>query len=309
MIICQDSLRQLDRQSNHQMFIEAESKAAALQCWSASVDLEPLRGGITNTNFVATHRGERYVVRIGDDIPVHGVMRFNELAAARAAFAAGISPEVVHAEAGALVMRFIEGQTLSPDDIRDPGTLERILPVVRCCHVQIPKHLRGPCLTFWVFHVIRDYAWTLREGNSRMVDELPRLLKAASALEETIGPIHLIFGHNDLLAANFIDDGAKVWLIDWDYAGFNSALFDLGGLASNNELSEEQEAWLLESYFQKPIDERLLTRYVAMKCASLLRESMWSMVSEIHSTLDFDYVAYTSENLERFERAFSDFSQ
>ena len=287
---------------------DAENKAAALQCWSAPVDLEPLGGGITNTNFIAKHRRERYVVRIGDNIPVHGVMRFNELAAARAAFAAGISPEVVHAEAGALVMRFIEGRTLSPEDIRDPETLERILPVVRCCHVGIPKHLRGPCLAFWVFHVIRDYAWTLREANSRMVDELPRLLKAAGALEEAIGPIQLIFGHNDLLAANFIDDGAKVWLVDWDYAGFNSALFDLGGLASNNELFQNQETWLLETYFQNPVDERLRKRYVAMKCASLLRESMWSMVSEIQSTLAFDYVAYTNDNLQRFERAFVEFS-
>ena len=40
-----------------------------------------------------------------------------------------------------------------------------------------------------------------------------------------------------------------------------------------------------------------------MKCASLLREAMWSMVQERRSAIDFDYAAYTGENLERFERA------
>ncbi len=158
-----------------------------------------------------------------------------------------------------------------------------------------------------MFQVLRDYAGTLRDGGSRMLPELPRLLEIAERLEDEVGPVRLIFGHNDLLPANFIDDGERLWLVDWDYAGFNSPLFDLGGLASNNQLDPEQEAWVLGAYFGAPADEALLRRYRAMKCASLLRESMWSMVSEIHSTLDFDYVAYTDENLARFESAWSEF--
>ena len=82
-------------------------------------------------------------------------------------------------------------------------------------------------------------------------------------------------------------------------------MFDLGGLASNNELTPDDENWLLETYFEKPLNDSLRQRYQAMKCASLLRETLWSMVSEIHSELDFDYAAYTQENLNRFERAFS----
>ena len=115
--------------------------------------------------------------------------------------------------------------------------------------------------------------------------------------------------HNDLLAANFIDDGRRLWLIDWDYAGFNSPLFDLGGLASNNELSPSDEKWLLETYFERPLDDDLERRYRAMKCASLLRETMWSMVSEIHSAIDFDYAAYTAGNLARFEAAWAEFRE
>jgi thiamine kinase-like enzyme len=287
---------------------DAIETAAGLSCWRGRVDPEPVGGGITNQNFVVEDAGRRYFVRIGDDIPEHGIMRFNEAAASRAAAAAGVSPEVVHQQDGALVLRFIDGRTFTEDDVRKQANLERIVPLVRRAHEQIPRHFRGAALVFWVFQVLRDYANTLGEGKSRMLPELPRLLDIADRLETAVGPVNLVFGHNDLLAANILDDGERLWLVDWDYAGFNSPLFDLGGLASNNQLAPEQQRWLLQRYFDAPVTEELRRRYEAMKCASLLRESMWSMVSEIHSTLDFDYVAYTRENLQRFERAWTDFS-
>ena len=284
-------------------------RAARLACWKGAVAPEPLGGGITNINFTVEDAGERYVVRIGEDIPAHGVYRVNELAAARAAHAAGISPEIVHAEPGALVMRWVDGQTLEPADVRDPARIGRVLDTVRRCHRDIPPHFRGSTPIFWVFQVVRDYARTLREDGSRMAGRLDDLLARAAHLESAVGPVEIVFGHNDLLAANFIDDGDRIWLIDWEYAGFNSSLFDLGGLASNNEMDAEQERWLLDRYFGRGPGEDLLASYAAIKCASLLREAMWSMVSELHSEIDFDYVAYTGENLERFERAWREVVQ
>lgn len=282
---------------------DAMERAGRLSCWSGPVEPEPVGGGITNANFRVRDRAEQYFVRIGDDIPVHGVFRFNEVAASRAAHAAGLSPEVVHHEPGALVLRYVEGRTLEPADVRDPSQLERILPLVTRCHRELPRHLRGPTLAFWVFHVVRDYCHTLRDSGASPAAELDRLLAAAETLERAVGAVDLVFGHNDLLAGNLIDDGERLWLIDWDYAGWGSALFDLGGLASNNDLSPEQEEWLLAHYFSRTPDERLRRGYRAMKCASLLRETLWSMVSEWHSTIDFDYAAYTAENRARFERA------
>lgn len=285
----------------------ARYKVTGLSCWKGKVDPQPLSGGITNVNFTVADAGEKFVVRVGGDIPLHQVMRFNELAAGRAAHAAGISPEIVHWEPGALVMRFIEGKTFAAEDVCEPGNLTRIVELVRQVHYKLPKHLRGPALVFWVFHVLRDYAATLRDGDSRMIPELPRLMDITDGLEKEIGPIELVFGHNDLLAANFIDDGDRLWLVDWDYGGFNSPLFDLANLASNNEFTPDMESWLLEAYFGQPCAKALRRRYAAMKCASLLREAMWSMVQEIHAELDFDFVEYTKENLDRFERANSDF--
>jgi thiamine kinase-like enzyme len=277
--------------------------------WQGEVDPQPLSGGITNVNFLVEDAGRRYVVRVGDDIPIHQVKRFNELAASRAAAEAGISPAVVHHEPGILVLDFIEGKTRAAEDLRRPEILELALPLVARCHRDVPEHLRGAVLAFWVFHVIRDYGWTLKEGDSAHASLLPAFTELAGKLEQAVGPVEIVFGHNDLLPANFIDDGSRLWLIDWDYAGFNSPLFDLGGLASNNELSSEQEDWMLETYFERPIDDALRRRYQAMKCASLLRETLWSMVSEIHSDIDFDYAAYTAENLARFQGAVKEFLQ
>jgi thiamine kinase-like enzyme len=284
----------------------AEQKAARLACWKGRVEPVPLGGGISNHNFLVEDGGRRFFVRIGEDFEVHNVLRRFELAASRAAHAAGISPEVVHAEPGAMVFSHIEGRTLAPEDIRQSETLERIVPLIRRCHREIPTYLRGPAPMFWVFQVLRDYAARLREDKSRMVPELPRLMAAAGRLEQAVGPMEPVFGHNDLLAANLIDDGARLWLVDWEYGGFNSPLFDLGGLASNNELSAGQEERLLELYLDAAVTDNLRSRYHAMKCASLLREAMWSMVSEIHLSVDFDYVAYTAENLARFERAYAE---
>ena len=95
-------------------------------------------------------------------------------------------------------------------------------------------------------------------------------------------------------------------LIDWDYAGFNSPLFDLGGLASNNQLSSEHEEWLLEHYFERPVSAALQRDYLAMKAASLLKETLWSMLSEYLSEIDFDYVAYSQMNLKRYQTAWQD---
>lgn len=287
--------------------MNATEKIANLPIWSGRVNPEPFGDGITNHNFLVCDGGRKFVVRLGEDIPVHHIKRFNELAASRAGHEAGLSPEVIHAGPGILVLEHIEAETLTEEMVREPRRLQRILPVIRACHHKVARHLRGPVLMFWVFHVLRDYARTIREGASAHHGKLAGLLATAEMLERAVGPVEIVFGHNDLLPANFLDDGHKIWLIDWDYAGFNAPLFDLGGLASNNGLDEDAERWLLESYYDAPVRQELWLRYSAMKCASLLRETMWSMVSELHSEIDFDYAAYTSENLRRFEAALDQF--
>jgi thiamine kinase-like enzyme len=281
---------------------EAAEFAARLSCWSGPVNPHPIEGGITNVNFTVIDGGDKYLVRIGEDIPIHGVMRFNELAASRAAHAAGVSPRVHHWQPGAMVLQFIEARTLNAQALRGREMIARLVPLLKKIHCDMPRFLEGPALTFWVFQVVRNYLRILARERTHSATLLERLAAIAGDLERTVGPIDLVFGHNDLLAANILDDGNRLWIIDWDYAGFNSPLFDLANLATNNEFDTDLEHALLQHYFDQPVSEQTAPAFQAMKCASLLRETLWSMVCETHSTIDFDYGAYSRQNLDRFER-------
>ncbi|NNE80478.1 MAG: phosphotransferase family protein [Silicimonas sp.] len=281
-------------------------KAARLSCFANPSEIEPLGGGITNVNLRVTDGDRRFVVRLGADIPEHGVMRWNELAISKAAEAAGVSPGVYHHEEGVLVLEFLLAETFTEEAVRDPENLPRIIDLMKAAHLGLANHLTSPVLGFWPFQVNRTYMARLQADGSKHQSALPKLRSDLEALESATGPVTLVIGHNDMLAANVLDDGSRLWLIDWEYGGFNTPLFDLAGLAGNNGLSEDQERAALEQYFEAA-PELHWRPYQAMKCVSLMRETLWSMTSEIHSELDFDYSAYTAENMDRFNVALQDF--
>jgi thiamine kinase-like enzyme len=281
----------------------------ALPFWTGPITVWPLHGGITNRNYgVQQSDGQRFAVRLGQDLPEHGVMRFNEQAAARAAAKAGVSPKIYFTAPGVMVSRLLPGRTLSADEIRQPENLSRLVSLIKCGHMGMAAHLHGPLLAFWVFHINRSYGAALRQAGARLADDLPRLLALNDRLERRIGKVDMLFCHNDLLAANIFDDGVRLWLLDWDYAGFNSPLFDLANLSSNNGFFPAEDATLLEEYFGTKPDAALWDGFRAFKCASLLRELLWSAVSELTSQVDFDYPAYTNDYLARLEVALAELS-
>ena len=282
-----------------------QQRVADLPCWQGDIDIEPLDGGMTNLNFKVSDADGQYVVRLGDDDPVHLISRANEFAASVAAFRVGVSPEPVYREDGVLVVRFIDGRVYGEEDVRVGANLERIVEALARFHREVPRYFDGVTVMFWVFQVLRHYRNLLERGDSAHLERLPELMRISEALEAAVGPVEIVFGHNDLLAANFIDDGERIWLIDFDYAGFNSPLFDLANLASNNELEAGQQRAMLEQYFGGQPDAQRLAAFEAMKCASLLRETLWSMVSELHSRVDMDFADYTQKNLQRFESAYA----
>ena len=284
----------------------AIEQAAGLSCFDAPTDITPLGGGITNINLAVTDGKRKFVVRLGEDIPEHGVLRWNELSLSRAAHALGVAPAVVHSEPGVLVLEMIEAKTYTEDDVRDPTNLARIIDLVSKTHRGLGQHLTRPVLAFWPSQVNQTYVTRLVADGAAHAIRLPDLMAEQDKLMAATGPVELVIGHNDLLAANILDDGDRLWLIDWEYGGFNTPLFDLAGLAGNNGLSEARERAMLEQYFGEASEDRWRP-YQAMKCASLMRETLWSMTSEIHSKIDFDYAAYTAENMDRLSVALSDF--
>ena len=282
-------------------------RITALPCWIYKIDIEPLGGGMTNLNFKVSDGAEQFVVRFGEDDPIHLISRANEIATCQAAFKVGVSPELVHHEAGILVTRFIEGRVFDEADVRVDANLQRILELLKRFHHELPQQFDAIPVMFWVFQVLRHYHNLLLQGDSAHTQRLSELATISLELEAAVGPVEIVFGHNDLLPANFIDDGDKIWLIDFDYAGFNSPLFDLSNLASNNELDAAQELHMLQQYFGSIPEQAKLASYHAMKCASLLRETLWSMVSELHSRVDMDFADYTQKNLARFESVYAEY--
>ena len=287
--------------------IELQDKVIGLPCWQGAVSLTPLSGGLTNLSFVATDSAGKFVVRCGEDIPVHGIFRAHERAVSVAAFEAGLSPEPVYVGAGLMVLRFIDGRTLVEADLR--RELRRIVALLKICHREIGPRVEGKAASFDVFAIIRGYVRLLKEGGSSFSYDLPRYLEMADTLEAAQASMPTVLGHNDLLPGNLMDDGRRLWLIDWEYAGFGSALFDLANLSANGGFGDIDDTALLEAYFERPVTDALQRSFDAMKAASALREANWAMVQRIHSgTQGVDYLMHARDHLARADHAWRVFN-
>jgi len=279
----------------------------ALPCWRGETLAEPLAGGLSNESWKVVDEAGAHVVRFGADFPFHHVSRAGEVMAARAAHRAGFAPEVEFAGPGVMVSRFLEARTWGAADLgADP---ERIGRFLRDFHGRMPGEVSGPGAIFWVFHVIRDYARTLAAQGSRFSPDLARFKALAGALEAAQVPLPIVFGHHDLLPANFLEDAAgRLWLIDYEYAGFGTAMFDLAGVAANAGMGQAAARALIAAYFGAAPDVGMLRAFAAMRCAALLREAMWAMVSEIFlAAPGADYDAHARDHLGRLHAELEDF--
>ncbi len=287
---------------------DAHATLAALPCWRGPARLTPLAGGLSNASFRAEDDSGAYVARLGRDFPFHHVSRAREAEASRWAAEAGLSPAVLHVGDGCLVLRFIEGRTLTAPDLRDRAA--EIVALVKRAHCAMRQAARGEAAFFWVFHVLRDYADTLRAAGHPGAPELPRLMALNDRLEALQIPLPIVFGHHDLLPANLIDDGARLWLIDWEYAAFGTPMFDLANLAQGGEMDGAEGVALLEAYFGRAPDVALLRAFNAMRIASALREWLWACVSQVHlQAPGADYRAYADVCRTNFDSALARFGE
>ena len=277
---------------------------SSIPIWQNKIVISKIDGGITNQNFLVEDGIKKFFVRVGKDIPEHLVFRSNEIIASKVASSLKISPKIIFNNDNVQVIDFINGSTLNEKGIKE--NLNSVISLIKKVHHEMPKNMYGQSIIFWVFHVIRHYSKFLQENNSKYTSMLSDLLKKSDLIEKKSSPFEIVYAHNDLLPANFIKDNEQLWLIDWEYAGYNTALFDLGGLSSNNNFNEKEDIILLENYYEQKIEDEIIKKFKCLKSASLLRETMWSMVSEITSKIDFDYNNYTNENLIKFNKSFED---
>ncbi len=247
----------------------------------------PLSGGITNRNFRVEVDGESYVLRIGGrDTELLGIDRYNEHEASIAASRVGIAPEVLRYQSGYLVTRFIDGEPGRIDDV------EEVARMLRRFHDS--TRIGG---RFDSFRVVEAYRATAIEHGVPVPADYEHAHKIARTIERLRADVAQKPCHNDLLAANFINDGGRLWIVDWEYAGMGDPYFDLGNFAVNNGLDEETEARFLTAYGADDLDG-----YVLMRFMSDFREAMWGVVQQALSELDVDFKAYAAEHFERLDR-------
>ena len=255
-----------------------------------------LTGGITNRNHVVDVDGERFVVRVpGADTDQLEIDRECEYIAASRAADLGIAPPVQGIFDGCLVTTFVSGVEIPPDQFAGEATLDSLAAILRAFHTS--GTLQHTFDAFAVPRLHRDAA--LRHGVT-----IPAVYESVAAIVEEIArafavsPDPAVPCHNDLLRANVLRDGERLWLLDWEYAGMNDRAFDLGNLAVNNDLSDGAEEHLVGEYHGR-LTPRTLARMRLMKIVSDAREAMWGVVQQGISTIDFDYRSYADEKFDR----------
>ena len=296
-----------------EMTAPAIARAEALPIWQGAVAPQLLSGGLSNINLTVEDAGKRYVVRIGEDEPHLGVFRAKEVMSLRAAHTAGVAAEVIYNEPGLIVLGFIPGRNLTPDDLHAPDMIVKAAELIRRLHDEAHKHLEDSGAVFWPFHHNRWYVRQLRERGDALDEKwralLPNLVAENDELEAAIGKTHIVYGHNDINPQNIIiDDDARLWFVDLEYAGFGMDLFDMGVLAMNCDLNQTEDRLMLESYYGAPPDEELARRFAAAKAIGALREFLWGILSQVSERpIEFDYSIYADMFVERYHRFLADY--
>ena len=267
-----------------------------------SLDIEELCGGITNRNVKVSIDGEAYVLRVGGkDTELLGIDREAEHRASLAAAAVGVGPEVVAflEREGYLVIRFIAGRSIPPDEMRQPPTLRRAAQTLVRVHTGSPIPGR-----FDSFRAVETYFKDAAKRGVR-AGAYERAHAVADQIERARGEQPEAPCHNDLLNANFIDDGVQIRIVDWEYAGMGDVFFDLANFSINHELDEGENRELLAAYFGE-VREPDLRSLVLMRFMSDFREAMWGVIQQAISDLDFDFRGYADEHFSRLERTARD---
>jgi thiamine kinase-like enzyme len=270
-------------------------------------DPVPLGGGITNRNFRVRLGDSDYVIRVpGKDTSLLEIDRAAERAANEQAAELGIAPSVAAAldDPPCLVTAFVGGSEMSSEQLREPAVIAEVAEKLAALHDS------GNALPtdFNSFRVVETYAKTASERGAEIPPAYDEAISHAREIEAALsGPEHdPVPCHDDLLAANFLRDSERIWIVDWEYAGMGDRYFDLANFAVNNELDGEAEAALLEAYFGEPPSARRTATLGLMRFMSDFREAMWGVVQTAVSDLDFDFEGYATKHFDRMHSTAAD---
>lgn len=266
--------------------------------------IEELSGGLTNHNLKVTTPDGVFVARCNQsDTELLGIDRDAEHRNSRAAHRAGVGARVYdyRPELGVMVIGYIDGVTYQNDTFQGDGVVARVADACRRLHA-------GPAFVneFDMFSrqrrylsIVHDRGFDLPPGYEDHTARFEQIRTALAARADPPVPCN-----NDLLAGNFVDDGDKLWLIDYEYAGNNEASFELGNIGTECDLAPEQLEELVTAYYGRPLRNKI-ARTRLQSIVSQYGWSLWGAIQAATSPLDFDFHAWSMERYEKAAEAFT----
>ena len=275
----------------------------AIPAWAGrAVEAEPIAAGLTNANWKVTVDGTPHFVRIpGAATDLLAVDRANERYNTRAAAEAGVGPAVLHEipQWDVFVLAWVEARTMSIESLGAPGIPTRVAQALRQLHA-------GPRFRddFDMFRTTERYLDVIDERTIRIPDgyraRLDRLPRIEAAL--AVHPLPTVPCHNDLLAENYLDDGERLWLVDYEYSGNNDPTFELGNTCQEQGWDEGRIRELCSAYFGEATDA-LLARMRLQMIMSDVGWTLWAAIQAAISTIDYDFYGWAEERWGRAQAA------
>lgn len=283
-----------------------EEAIARISSWqkASSLAITPLPGGITNFNYRVDVDREPFHVRIwAKQAELLGIDREREYHCMVAASRTGAAPEVVHflPEAGVMVTRFIAGRSLSQEEMARPETVRRVVESMHRYH-------RGPAFegAYSPFRTIEAYLRVARQHGAPLPGDIEKVswrmpeIEAALARGPIVGPCH-----NDLWGPNLIDDGSRVRIVDWEYAGMGDIHFDLANFAIYHSPSDDEDTALLQAYFGTTSDPAF-ARLKLLRIVAQLREALWYLAALTVAGDTAGFVEQAAAHFDRYRQAVTD---
>jgi thiamine kinase-like enzyme len=277
-----------------------EEVVSKIEDWKGKdISIQSLSGGLTNSNFRVVVDGTPYFIRVpGESTDLLAIDRKNEVHNTKAAAQAGIAPPVLYhlPEYEVMVLKFLDGETMSKDALNGPGMPTRMAQAIKTLH-------NGPRFysDFNMFRLTEYYLKLCNERNIKIPDgyleRMPIVVRIEKAM--SVRPLSAVPCNNDLLAENYIDDGEKLWLIDYEYSGNNDPCFELGNTCQEMQFDDPQIHEICAAYFGDVTADKI----ARMKLNMIMSDVGWGLWAAIQaeiSTIDFDFWGWA---LDRWSRA------
>lgn len=292
------------------MLLTIEEAIGRVPAWRGahSITVSALEGGITNLNYRVDVDGQVFVARLGSpDARQLGVKRRREHAATLSAWRAGIGPEVFYwsETRGILVTRFVAGEALEVEQAIGPERIRRIVTAMRLYHAGTPY-----VGTTSPFATIRAWLSAIRRRRGLLPPDIDELIAALRPIRRALAarPVLAVPCHNDLWGPNLVDDGERITVLDWEYAGMGDPMYDLASLAIHHSEGDDWDRALLAAYVGTggPVDEADLARIALYRIAAELREGLWYIVATALPTARPDFGDLAARHIDRCRTALAD---